>query len=59
MEGLRVQILKYALPLMLSAGFLLVASPFAGNWRMNHDKSSYTRGDLPKEETMSFRTKAI
>jgi hypothetical protein len=39
---------------MLSAGIMLAASPFAGSWKMNHDKSSYTKGDVPQEENMAI-----
>ncbi len=46
--------LKYALPLLLSVGILLAASPFSGKWKMNHDKSKYTKGDAPKDETMTI-----
>jgi hypothetical protein len=37
---------------MLSAGVLLAESPFAGNWKMDHEKSKYTKGDIPKAEDM-------
>jgi hypothetical protein len=51
MEGLSVKV-NYALALMLSAGVLLAESPFAGNWKMDHEKSKYTKGDIPKAEDM-------
>jgi hypothetical protein len=54
MEGLNMRILKYALALMLPAGILLADSSLAGNWKMNHDKSKYTKGDLPKDESMNI-----
>jgi hypothetical protein len=49
-----MRLLKYALALMLPAGILLAASPFAGNWKMNHDKSKYTKGAVLKDETMAI-----
>src|ERR1700681_4115886 len=45
--------LKYGLPLLLSVGILLAASPFSGKWKMNQQKSKYTKGDTPKDETMT------
>ena len=52
--GLSMRMLSYALPLMLPAGMLLAESPLAGDWKMNHYKSKYTKGDLPKDEAMSI-----
>ncbi|MCU1338679.1 MAG: hypothetical protein JWO19_4260, partial [Bryobacterales bacterium] len=37
-----------------SIGILLAASPFTGNWKMNHDKSKSSKGQTPKEETMAI-----
>jgi len=42
--------LTCALPLLLTVGMLLAATPFNGRWKMNHQKSRYTRGDMPREE---------
>ena len=44
--------LKYILPLLLSVGILQAAFPFTGKWKMNHQKSKYTKGNPPKDETM-------
>jgi hypothetical protein len=41
-----------ALALVLSAVVLQAASPFEGKWKMNNQKSKYTKGDAPKEETI-------
>jgi protocatechuate 3,4-dioxygenase beta subunit len=46
--------LKYALTLLLSAGILLAASPDAGKWKMNQEKSKFTKGDAPKDEEMAI-----
>src|SRR5213082_3583596 len=47
--------LRYALPLLFfSAGILLAADPSSGKWKMNHDKSKYTKGDAPKNENMAI-----
>ena len=46
--------LKYVLPLLFSVGILLAASPFKGNWKMNHAKSNATRGSVPKAEEMTI-----
>jgi protocatechuate 3,4-dioxygenase beta subunit len=54
MEGLNMRKLNYALALMLSAGVLLAKSPFAGNWKMDQQKSKYTKGDIPKAENMAI-----
>ena len=45
--------LKYTLPLLLSVGILLAPSR-PGKWKMNHDKSKYTKGDAPKDEAMAI-----
>ena len=42
--------LKYGISLLLSAGMLLAANPFTGKWKMNHQKSSQTKADTPKDE---------
>src|SRR3954466_605687 len=47
--------LRHALPLLLfSVGILLAADPSSGKWKMNHDKSKYTKGDAPKNENMTI-----
>lgn len=44
--------LKFLLPLLLCVGILQAAFPFTGKWKMNHQKSKYTKGNAPKDETM-------
>ncbi len=49
-----MRMLRYAVPLLFAAGILLAASPFKGNWKMNHSKSKATQGSLPKNEDMNI-----
>ncbi len=46
--------LKFGISLLLSAGMLFAANPFTGKWKMNHQKSSQTKGTLQKDETMTI-----
>ena len=46
--------LKYGILLALSAGILFAANPFTGKWKMNHQKSSQTKGSVPKDEAMDI-----
>jgi len=46
--------LKYALTLLLSVGILLAASPDTGKWKMNQEKSKFTKGEAPKNEEMAI-----
>jgi hypothetical protein len=49
-----VRIPKYALALIFSAGALVAANSFGGNWKMDHDGSKYSTGNVPKNETMAI-----
>ena len=42
-------------PLSDFAGALFAADPFIGTWKLNHDKSNYTAGMPPREETVVIR----
>jgi protocatechuate 3,4-dioxygenase beta subunit len=53
-KGSNVRIRKYAFMLTLSAGMLMAASSFNGNWKMDHDQSKYKTGDVPKNETIAI-----
>lgn|ERR1700676_278678 len=46
--------LKFGISLLLSAGILFAANPFTGKWKMNHQKSSQTKGATPKDENMTI-----
>ena len=47
-----MRMLKYGMSLLLSAGILLAANPFTGKWKMNHQNSKQTKGDMPKDENI-------
>jgi hypothetical protein len=40
-------------------GILLADSPSTGKWKMNHQKSKYTKRDVPKDESMTISDQGV